>query len=283
VKRIIVLAVSVILALIVAAPTMVFAADNSPVVPPHKGHYAKLSKEWWKWAYSVPASENPLADATETDGSKCAAGQPAAGKRGGVWFLGGLFTAPGEPFPEGGHVERTCDVPSGRSIFFPIFNTECSTVESNPPLVNPDGTPIPSAKADVDTLRKCAKYAIDWGLGLLPAGEPPGTGEHKLASLNASIDGVPIGNLNPKKTPFRVASGPFKFTLVKNSIDTFCLSGDPNATQYVQCPAGESRAAADGVYLRLDPLPAGPHTIRFGGTFFDGGFPLDVTYHINQG
>jgi hypothetical protein len=114
----------------------------------------------------------------------------------------------------------------------------------------------------VDTLEKCATYATDWGLGLLLAGEPPGSDSHTLASMHASVDGVPIGDLNPKTTPYRVASGPFEFTLVENSIDTFCLSGRRNAKNYVQCPAGGSDAAADGVYLLLEPLSAGSHTLR---------------------
>jgi hypothetical protein len=31
----------------------------------------------------------------------------------------------------------------------------------------------------------------------------------------------------------------------------------------------------------LQPLPVGQHTVRFGGTFTDVGFTLDVTYHLN--
>jgi hypothetical protein len=276
VKRAIVVTISVILALILAAPT-VFAADNPQVISPDRANYAQLSVKWWQWAYSIPASDNPLSFAKTQDGATCATGQS-----GDTWFLGGLFTAPGEKFPNGGLVKRTCNVPAGKSIFFPIFNAECSTVECNPPLVNPDGSPVPSKAAGITTLQKCATYAMDWSLGLLPAGEPPGSGQHTLASMNASVDGVPIEDLNPQTTPYRVSSGPFKFTLVENSIDIFCVSEDQPADQYVQCPAGESAAAADGVYLLLAPLPAGSHTLRFGGTFFDGGVPLNITYKINQ-
>jgi hypothetical protein len=274
-RRTLVMALSIILALTVAAPT-VFAADKPPVVvPPEKGNYAKLSAKWWKWAYSIPAPDNPLVVQTETDASKCAVGQ-----QGRVWFLGGLFAFPGEPFPPG-PVERTCNVPKGKSIFFPILNVECSRVESNPPPVYPNGTPIPSDPSAVNTLGKCAKYIEDWGLGLLPAGEPPGSGEHSLATFEASVDGKPIQNLDPATTPYRVASGPFKFKLPENNINTFCLADPPDGNLY-QCPPGKSRAAADGVYLRLAPLPEGTHTIHFGGTFFDGSAALDVTYHIKQ-
>jgi hypothetical protein len=136
VKRAIVLAISVILALIVVASvsfaqstSQANAKQNPGVVPPGTGKYASLSAQWWQWAYSIPASDNPLSVASTTDGATCATGQ--SGK---VWFLGGLFTPPGQPFPEGGQIERTCNVPAGKSIFLPIFNAERSTVEGNPLL-----------------------------------------------------------------------------------------------------------------------------------------------------
>jgi hypothetical protein len=43
---------------------------------------------------------------------------------------------------------------------------------------------------------------------------------------------------------------------------------------------GSGEAVSDGVYLMLHPLSRGEHTLRFGGTFDDFGFSLDITYHI---
>ncbi len=40
-----------------------------------------------------------------------------------MWFIAGSF---------GGTVARTCHVPAGKGIFFPLINTECSNVEPDP-------------------------------------------------------------------------------------------------------------------------------------------------------
>jgi hypothetical protein len=63
------------------------------------------SAEWWQFALSLPASKNPLVDAT---GEKCAVGQ-----RGEVWFLVGSFIGP---------VTRACLIPEGKALFFPAIN-----------------------------------------------------------------------------------------------------------------------------------------------------------------
>ena len=63
------------------------------------------SAEWWQFALSLPASENPLVDAT---GDKCAVGQ-----HGEVWFLVGSFIGP---------VTRACSIPEGKALFFPAIN-----------------------------------------------------------------------------------------------------------------------------------------------------------------
>ena len=56
---------------------------------------------------SAPAPVNPLTDST---GAHCAEGQDAK-----VWYLAGTFT----PDP----VTRSCTVPAGTALFFPIVNT----------------------------------------------------------------------------------------------------------------------------------------------------------------
>lgn len=69
--------------------------------------YKQLSAEWWQWVLSVPASVNPLTDAT---GEDCMIGQ-----RGTNWFLAGTFF--------GGSVTRACDIPQGATLFFPVINS----------------------------------------------------------------------------------------------------------------------------------------------------------------
>src|SRR6266404_1942081 len=61
------------------------ASAEPGTLPP--GQLPVLTGEWWQWALSIPASQNPLLDTT---GDKCMVGQ-----RGPIWFLAGTFT--GEP------------------------------------------------------------------------------------------------------------------------------------------------------------------------------------------
>jgi hypothetical protein len=67
---------------------------------------AVLSQRWWQWAMSFDEGKGPIND---LDGKDCAANQPAD-----VWFLAGTYE--GEP------VSRTCKIPAGRPIFFPLVN-----------------------------------------------------------------------------------------------------------------------------------------------------------------
>jgi hypothetical protein len=68
--------------------------------------YGELSARWWQWLLSIPAAVNPNLDTT---GANCALGQYDD-----VWFLAGTF---------GGTIERTCTIPAGKPIFFPLINT----------------------------------------------------------------------------------------------------------------------------------------------------------------
>lgn len=66
---------------------------------------AELQGRWWSWAATEPWATNPVAD---KDGSDCTRNQPSD-----VWFLAGTF---------GGHVRRTCTVPPGTPLAFPLVN-----------------------------------------------------------------------------------------------------------------------------------------------------------------
>ncbi|MBB5775368.1 signal protein [Nonomuraea jabiensis] len=64
-----------------------------------------IQGRWWTWAASEEESTNPVADTT---GEFCDRNQPDD-----VWFLAGTF---------GGAVKRTCRVPAGRPVVFPLVN-----------------------------------------------------------------------------------------------------------------------------------------------------------------
>ena len=132
--------------------SFVWAKNGNPnprVIPPHAHpfgkSYGEWSAEWWKWQLKLPAAGHP---AFSTDGANCDAGQ--SGK---VWFLTGAFTTevPEEEFNT--ILRESCHVPTGKAVFFPIINIECSTVEAEPFLLIEEGS-----QQNVDT---CAADFID--------------------------------------------------------------------------------------------------------------------------
>src|SRR5512142_3011564 len=84
---------------------------NPGVIPPqansHGQSYGEWSADWWQWILSIPADHNPALDLTGADA--------AQGQSGSVWFLAGVFGAPGA-------VERTITIPPGKGLFFPLIN-----------------------------------------------------------------------------------------------------------------------------------------------------------------
>lgn len=166
--------------------TMAFARNPNPGVLPLNSHafgmtYGEWSAAWWQWALSLPATEHPLFDTAD-----CSEGQS-----GRVFFLGGKFCATNNPNCNPQSAERSCTVPAGKALFFPIVNTECSTAEGN-------GT------TDAD-LRSCAQASIDL-----------------TANLSCEVDGVPIQNLQA----YRVQSPLFEYTLASQD-NVLVAVGEP--------------------------------------------------------
>jgi hypothetical protein len=64
-----------------------------------------LQSRWWTWASAEPEPTNPVAD---QDGGACGRNQSTD-----VWFLAGTF---------GTQVKRTCSVPRGTPLAFPLVN-----------------------------------------------------------------------------------------------------------------------------------------------------------------
>jgi len=148
------------LQLILAATLLVFAgqadSNQSAVVQPPgfklgNRSAVDLSVEWWKWAISSPDEINPVKD---TSGVHCGIGQ-----EGSVWFLAGGFGS--------SKIKRSCLIPSGKYIFFPIVNMAYYPREEN------NGATCQQAKAN-------AAVNNDTALNLF-----------------VEVDGVPVKN--PKK------------------------------------------------------------------------------------
>jgi hypothetical protein len=110
VKRAIVMAISVILALAVAAPIA-----SGKTAPQHQDVKA-LVGDWWTWAITEPS---PL-EGNYKGGPRCE-GEFIEG----VFFLAGTFG--------GGDATRTCTVPADTALFFPVVNSFTTAEEPNYP------------------------------------------------------------------------------------------------------------------------------------------------------
>lgn len=226
-------------------PLVSFAGVPAPGIMKDLGHgnsvglnlaYQQWSADWYQWAFSLPIDHSPLFDIAD-----CSTGQA-----GSVWFLGG--SADGLP------KTRSCTMPSGTALFFPLINVECSDLELN-------GT------TDRE-LRSCAQVG-----GNLILTDP--------TKLNATLDGVPIVNLSQ----YRVESPLFNFGPLpaNNFIAYFCT------VQGEGCPPPPAGAkgisVSDGVYLMLLPLSPGVHTLHFHAEldlsqFNVPNFKQDITYRL---
>jgi hypothetical protein len=212
-----------------AAPTAV-NAGSPPPINPHKDAfpltYGEWSARWWQYILGLPAADHPLNDQT---GDRCAVGQ-----WGPVFFLVG-------PPTSGVAVERSCTIPAGKGILFPIVNVSCAIPE--------DGATLAAIKA------VCTSIAdlID------------------VDSLSFTIDGHAVKRLDQ----FRFPSPTFSFTGATPQVFSDIGCGTP------PCYEGfRETAVADGYWILLKPLPLGTHDIHFHGEIPAASFVVDVTYRL---
>ena len=136
---------------ILTTPTLISfvrAVNNIGLFPPRSSKpygltYGEWTAKWFHGQTSIPKKDNPIADTTGVD---CGLNQ-----NGPVWFLTGTF---------GGSAERTCSMPAGTAILFPVSNADCSYSEN------------PNLKTESD-LRSCAISS-----------------ENQVTSAQATFDGI---------------------------------------------------------------------------------------------
>jgi hypothetical protein len=164
------------------------------------------------------------------------------GDMGDVFFLVGTFSVSGG---SAGSAERECTISEGQDILIPIINAVCLDL---PGGLNPD---LPGV------------FQRPKG----PGGSCQETNESfmdtvDLSSLELTIDGVSFGSLED----FRVQSNPFPIRLPEDSIfgEGF--------------PSRPFIGISDGIWVIVEGLPEGEHTIEFGGQA--DGFTVHVTYHL---
>ncbi len=217
-----------------------------PNSTPHGQTYGEWAAAWSQWAYSMPVTQNPLFDTAD-----CSAGQSDH-----VWFLGGVFGGSGLG------VERSCTIPPGTALFFPVVNITVDNTGCADSL-------CPPTTFTVDELRAIAKSSMD-----------------AASDLSCTIDGVAVRGLSAP-SPYRVQSPVFSYTLPAdpNNLINWLLNTigcyptpPPDGGCYAD-GATVTPVVADGFYLMVAPLSAGEHTIRFAGSLFGSPFE-DITYHI---
>jgi hypothetical protein len=185
VRRIVLITLSVMLALVVAMP-MVSAnpatTEQNPSPPP--GQLKKLTAEWWNWAFST--SPSPL-EGSYTGGTQC------EGE-----YVEGVFFLAGAAFGSPPTVERTCTVPADTPILFPVFNVVCSAAFD--PLQEVDD-PKPYHK-------KCAKPFID------DFADPPSTFLATLNGQDLTLQRIASGQfwwtIPIEDAPFGVPTGTYR-------------------------------------------------------------------------
>lgn len=206
---------------------------NPGVTPPHAraygSSYAEWGAQWWRWAYSFPVDQFPSLQSGELD---CGLGQSDP-----VWFLAG--TAGQRP------VTRSCTIPTGKALFFPIIS-----YLNDYPCPDPNFQPPPGETLE-QFLTEGAQAVIDL-----------------VTQLEVVVDGRSLNDLFSYQATSRL----------------FTFTADPSLVAFDSCVNGTKQfGVTDGYWILLRPLPPGPHTIFFRAVLdFGGGstFEVQVTYNL---
>lgn len=190
-RRILVIALAVILALSLAAP-IAGAGQNNKDSNLNK---PKLTQKWWNWAMQDPS---PL-DGSYSGGDKC------KGE-----FVKGVFFLAGAAFdPNNLTADRTCTVPADMPILFPVVNVICSEVWGDPTpydqcatkytddTVDPPSTWYSTLDGNDLTRERIASGVFNWTIPSAnnPYGLPAGTYKSGSDGLWVLLeDGVKKGN-----------------------------------------------------------------------------------------
>jgi hypothetical protein len=200
----------------------------APIVTKPAGQtYGRWAAEWWQWALGIPGAVNPL---THTTGEHCTQRQVDE-----VWFLAGSFS----PDP----VVRACEVPAGKSLFFPLINNFYGAFLNDAPETR--------TEAFVRAAGSCT--------------EP--------AEISVRIDGFEV----PQPTRFFTGASGSQSTFFNVQMPPGNVLGvdETVVPELVLSPSAEQ-----GYSLFLRPLDPGPHTIRWIASGCTPGNSQDITYHL---
>jgi len=171
VKRAIVIALSVLLALVLAAPMATAQKPSKSQVD-----LGKLTAEWWNWTASQEYENGPGPLEGSYEGGEQCDGEYVDG----VFFLAGTL---------GGDASRTCTVPANTPILFPVFNVVCSEAYGASGQDPADPTPYTD----------CAKDLTD---SVLANGDTYATLDGKTLKTKRVASGPFDWNIQDKDNPF---------------------------------------------------------------------------------
>jgi len=139
---------------------------------------------------------------------------------------------------------RACSIPEDRTLFFPVVNF---VAFDTPNACGQGPTPVPSSVY--------RGQAADFING--------------VANVSARVDGQPIKALH------RVQSQVFALALPKDNLFAAACASSGGLPAGIYSPAVD-----DGIYVRIDQLAVGQHTLQIHAENPSQGFVLDVTYHL---
>jgi hypothetical protein len=229
VKRIIIMALGVLLALALATPMALAQVGQGAN---KSGTAAELAAAWTQWAYSKPVDESsPLIGGYE-GGPRCD-GTPVTPTQGKQWFLAGTT--------DGSAVVRTCTMPVGTHLFFPVVSAVA----------------FPFFPGENEENQRA--LAIEFIDSVLADPE---------FSMLVTVDGKEVRS----NRIVRALSPVFTLTLPEENVfDPFVPPDGVPGDEY-------ESASADGLWVTLPPLPPGEHEIHFEMSAPNVGFSQDNTY-----
>ena len=230
-RRIVVLALGVLLALTLVAP---MASAQVGQGAKASGKAAQLAAAWWQWALADPVATSPLVG-DYAGGPQCD-GQPLRDVPGKKWFLAGSF--------DGSAVERTCTMPVGTQLFFPVFNFIWINTEPH---------------ETEELAREEARKFIESVLA-----DPD-------LSITVTVDGKEVKSKRIVRT-----DSPFFASQIPEDNVFDC----PQCEEPFDLPAGSYEGVADGLWAALPPLSKGEHTIHVEVSAPNVRFSQDFTYHL---
>jgi hypothetical protein len=190
--------------------------------------YGEWTTRWWQWLLSKPKDTNPAIDDT---GKNAGVDQHDPN----VWFLAGTFVNMSIP-------HRTCAIPEGKAILFPVINYQANFLED--PKFTEESELKEYVGSDIDDIVK------------------------KEAFVNGIR--VPV---------FRVGSDPSLFS-VKIAADIPHGVDGSDDGRVADAGGGITKAVSDGYWVFLQPLPIGEYDIHFAGACSGGLRRTEAFYHL---